>query len=334
MRLLNEFRFFLGEKRFAALLWLLLITGLASTAALFADQEWSSTVQTLAVLVFLGGAVGIIVSAMDGDQRYRWGAILFPAVLALLIGALIVPSYFGFAVGAALGWLVAGWLIFRRSREPMEYKRAVKAMRRGDLDEAVKAMDAIIKQEPTTAHHYRFRAELLRLAGKLPRAKSDYERMKNLAKTDTERAVAYNGMAEVDLQAKLYAQALKSAEKAYELAPDDWVTAYNLGMIQDRLMDSAGVLTSLTERLNIQKVPDVRHRLLIALYVARAHVRSGNLAAAEPLLKQIERDRKGLREWELLLSDRNATVLREVLGEDVALLKALLTRETTLEALA
>lgn len=48
MRLLNEFRFFLGEKRFAALLWLLLITGLASTAALFADQAWSASVQTLA----------------------------------------------------------------------------------------------------------------------------------------------------------------------------------------------------------------------------------------------------------------------------------------------
>ncbi len=334
MRLLNEFRFFLGEKRFSALLWLLLLTGLTSTAAALIDQAWSSTAQSLALLAFLVGSTVIIVSAMDGDQRYRWGAILFPAVLALLIGLLIVPNYLGFAVGAAVGWIVAGTLIFSRSREPLEYKRAVKAMRRGDLEEAVRAMDAIIKQEPTTAHHYRFRAELLRLAGKLPRAKADYERMKNLARTDVERAVAYNGMAEVDLQAKLYDQALKSAEKAYELAPNDWVTAYNLGMIQDRLGDSAGVLESLTQRLDITKVPDVRHRLLIALYVARAHVRSGNVEAARPLLAQIQRDRRGLREWEMLLSDRNATVLRDVLSEDVALLKALITREKPLEALA
>lgn len=333
MRLLNEFRFFLGEKRFSALLWLLVITGLASTAALLVDQPWSPTAQSVALLVFIGGTVGIIVSAMDGDQRYRWGAILFPAVLALVIGVAIVPQYLGFAVGAAFGWLVAGYLIFRRSREPLEYKRAIKAMRRGDLDEAVKAMDAIIKQEPTTAHHYRFRAELLRLAGKLPRAKSDYERMKNLAKTDTERAVAYNGMAEVDLQAKLYAQALKSAEKAYELAPNDWVTAYNLGMIQDRLKDSAGVLQSLTKRLDLAKVPDKRHRLLIGLYIARAHARNGDMEAARAAIQQIERDRIGLREWDMLLADQNATVLRDVLSEDVALLKALLSKQATVETL-
>lgn len=324
MRFLNEFRFFLGSRRFNALLGLLLVTGLASTFFLFVNQPWSVTLQTLAFVVFIIGALGIIFSAMDGDQRYRGGAILFPAVLALLIGALIVPAYFGFAVGAAVGWLVAGALIFGRSREPIAYKKAVKAMRKGDFDTAVKAMDAIIQAEPTTAHHYRFRAELLRFANKLPRAKSDYERMKNLAADDTERAVAYNGMAEVDLQARQFNAALVSARKAFELAPLDWVTAYNLGMIQDRLNDSEGVLTSLNDGLKGRVIPDARHRLLIGLYMARAHTRLEQTAEAAAVVNQLQRDRGGLREWELLLADKNAGVLRDVLAEDINALKKLL----------
>ena len=324
MRYLNDFRFFFGPRRFNALMILLLVTGLFSTFFLFVNQSWSVTLQTVAFFVFVIGAVIIIVSAMEGDQRYRWGAILFPAVLALMIGAVLAPQLFGFAIGAALGWIVAGLLIFGRSREPMEYKRAVKAMRKGDFNAAVTAMDTIIKEEPNVAHHYRFRAELLRFAGKLPRAKSDYERMKNLAKTDADQAVAYNGMAEVDLQSRQYQAALTNAMKAYDLAPRDWVTAYNMGMIQDRLKDSAGVLHSLTQRLQMQSVPDARHRLLIGLYLIRAYSRLGQLDKAEQVVEHLKRDSGGMHEWEMLLADKNAAVLREVLADDVTLLKVLL----------
>lgn len=331
MERLNRFRQFMGQRRFNALTGLFLVTGLASAAFGIADQPWSAAAQSISVLVFLAGAVLLIVGAMEGDQRYRWGAILGPSVLALAIGVLIVPQYLGFAVGAAVGWLLAGWLIFSRSREPLEYKLAVKAMRQGNFDEAVQAMDRIIREEPDVSHHYRFRAELLRFAGKLPRAKSDYERMKNLARNDAERAVAYNGMAEVDLQARQYSSALKNAWKACELAPNDWVTAYNLGMIQDRLKDSEGVLESLTQKLQIKDVPDARHRLLIGLYVLRAHQRLGQAERAAAVVEQLRRDRAGLREWELLLAEKNAGVLREVLADDIALVRGLLNSQTSLE---
>jgi hypothetical protein len=329
----NDFRIFLGRKRFRALAILLVSTGLLSTVALFINQEWSLSAQTILAFIFLIGAVGIIISAMEGDQRYRWGAILIPAVLALVIGAVLVPHLFGFAVGGAVGWVVAGLFIFGRTREPMAYKVAVKALRKGNLDEAVKAMDGIIKEEPEVAHHYRFRAELLRFAGKLPRAKSDYERMKNLAKSDTEKAVAYNGIAEVELQAKNYKTALQAAEKAYELAPQDWVTAYNMGMIQDRLRDSQAVLDSLTQKLN-GKVADARHRLLIDLYVLRAYARLGNFANAQNTLTQLKRHKNGLREWELLLGEQNASVLRDVLSDDINLLRQLMNGETSVESVA
>jgi tetratricopeptide (TPR) repeat protein len=329
---LNRFRQFLGHRRFSALAGLFLVTGLASAAFGIADQPWSASAQSISVLVFLAGAVVLIGGAMEGDQRYRWGAILGPALLALAIGVLVVPHLMPFAVGAALGWLVAGTLIFSRSREPLEYRAAVKAMRQGNFEEAVQAMDRIIREEPEVSHHYRFRAELLRFAGKLPRAKSDYERMKNLARTDADRAVAYNGMAEVDLQARQYASALKNAHKACELAPNDWVTAYNLGMIQDRLKDSEGVLDSLTHKLQLRDVPDARHRLLIGLYVLRAHQRLGHTEQAAAVVEQLRRDRAGLREWELLLAEKNAGVLREVLADDIALVRGLLNNQTDLEA--
>jgi hypothetical protein len=331
MKIFNDFRFFLGEQRFRSLMLLLLVTGLASTFFMFLNRDWSVNAQTLTFFVFLFGATFIIIGAMDGDQRYRWGAVLIPAIIALLIGAVIVPQFFGFAVGAAFGWLVAGTLIFGRSREPMQYKLAVKALRKGAYDEAVKHMDAIIKEEPETAHHYGFRAELLRFAGKLPRAKSDYERMKNLAKDDIERTVAYNGMAEIDLQAKSYTAALASAEKAYELAPKDWVTAYNLGMIQDRLKDSSAVLDSLKTKLTA-KVPDYRHRLLIQFYILRAYSRLSQFEDAKNALKELKVNTSGLQEWEHLLAQNNAKILRDILADDVKTIKELVQGNSTIES--
>lgn len=330
----NNFRLFLGQRRFNALLVLLLSTGLVSTFFVFVRQSWAVTAQTLAFLVFLIGAVGIVVSAMEGDQRYRWGAILFPVVIALLFGVLIAPHLLGFAVGASVGWIIAGTLIFGRSREPLEYKRAVKAMRKGNFDEAIQAMDSIIRDEPNTAHHFRFRAELLRLAGKLPRAKTDYERMKNLAKTDAEKAIAYNGLAEVELQAKQYTNAQKYALSACELAPHDWVTAYNLAMIQDRLKDSAGVIESLTKRLSIKEVPDARHRLLMYLYLGRAYARTQDADASAAMVTQLKKDRGGLKEWEMLLAEQNAGVLREVLAADVAAVRQLIDGQMSAEVWA
>ena len=114
----------------------------------------------------------------------------------------------------------------------MEYQQAVKHLRKSEYAEAVKSMDSLIKQEPRDPNHYRFRAELLRLWGKLDRAKKDYQRMTEL---DPKSAVGYNGLAEVYLQAGDYDDALEAGQRAAELAPDEWVALYNLGMIEDRL---------------------------------------------------------------------------------------------------
>ena len=52
--------------------------------------------------------------------------------------------------------------------------------------------------------------------------------------------VGYNGLAEVHLQSGEYDKALPFARQALEHEPDEWVPAYNLGMIEDRLTQAFG----------------------------------------------------------------------------------------------
>jgi tetratricopeptide (TPR) repeat protein len=174
-------------------------------------------------------------------------------------------------------------------------------------------MDGVIKAEPNDGQHYRFRAEILRLGGKLDRARRDYQQM---TKLDPQSAVGYNGLAEVNLQAGSYDAALEAARRAYALAPKEWVAAYNLGMIEDRLRRSRDVIEHLTQAL-AHKVPDTRHRLLIHLYLARAYSRLGNEAGARAEVDAMVHDRRGLKEWQTLLESDQATTLRAVLGEDI-----------------
>ncbi len=183
----------------------------------------------------------------------------------------VLPQFALALIGAAAGWIVAGAFLFR-ARAPMEYQKAVKHLRKSEYAEAVQTMDILIKSEPRDPNHYRFRAELLRLWGKLDKARKDYQRMTEL---DPQSAVAYNGLAEVYLQSGDYDPALEAAQRAAELAPDEWVAYYNLGMIEDRLERSPDVIEHL-ERALALKVPDARHRLLMYLYIARANARLGN----------------------------------------------------------
>jgi tetratricopeptide (TPR) repeat protein len=241
----------------------------------------------------------------------------------------VLPNLLLPLTGAALGWIVAGLFLFR-SRGPMEYQKAVRHLRRNEYEEAVKAMDGLIKSEPDEPNHYRFRAELLRLWGKLDRARRDYARIIEL---EPDSAVAYNGLAEVSLQSGDYERALDAAFKAAELAPDEWVALYNLGMIEDRLSHSAEAITHLEKAL-LLKVPDVRHRLLIHLYLARAYVRSGDLTSAEEQLKAMKRHRSGLEEWQKILDNEQASTLRAVLGADVQTARDLVDGKLALAALA
>jgi tetratricopeptide (TPR) repeat protein len=146
-------------------------------------------------------------------------------------------------------------------------------------------------------------------------------------------AVGMNGIAEVAVQRGMYKEALPSAQKALEMAPTQWVAAYNLGMIKDRLNDSPAVIDSLQKALAI-KVPDVRHRLLVYLYLARAYSRQGDMTQAEAMVKELRRQRTGLEEWEVILKSDQAQVLRDVMAADIEAARKLYDNALTVQELA
>ena len=323
--MLTRIRIFLGPRSFRAMWMLLAATGLASLAlSLVApDTESATALQTLLLLIFLCGAAGLALNRLPVEERKRWLGIGIPAVTGILIGSALLPQLSGLFVGAGIGWIVAGIFIFR-SAGPPHVKAAVKAMRKGDYDAAIAAMTAQIKDEPRVAEHYRFRAELQRLAGRLGAARKDYRRMIEL---DPESALAHNGLAEVELQAKNYRKAREAAQLAHQLAPDEWVAAYNLGMIEDRLHNSQAVITHIQAALS-SDMPDSRHRLLAHLYLWRALTRLGEFAAAESALESLRKEGAGLEEWQVIMSADEAKALRDVLSGDIELARRLLAGET------
>jgi len=310
--LYDRFSLFLGPARLRALFVVIAVTGLLSLILNAFNGTWVVPAQSLLLIAAVAGAAIIILGKMDAEERGHWLGILLPSIGALVLAVTVLPQFALPLFGAALGWVVAGSFFFR-TRGPMEYQEAVKHLRKMEYAEAVKSMDSLIKQQPKDPNHYRFRAELLRLWGKLDRAIKDYQRM---AELDQKSAVAYNGLAEVHLQAGDYEQALNAGLKAAKLAPNEWVALYNLGMIEDRLGHSAEVVDHLRQALEL-KVPDARHRLLIYLYLARAEARLGDNAAAEEAASQIRKLKNGLEEWQKILESEQAETLRAVLGDDV-----------------
>ncbi len=323
--MLKRFEIFLGPRRFRAFIALLAVTGLVSLVlnAVSSESETVAAIQTILLLVFVVGAAYLILGRLPGEERKRWLAVILPSLLVMIVGSVAMPALTGVFVGASLGWIVAGIFIFRNIGGPKNYKTAVKAMRKGDYRRAIAAMSAQIKEQPTSAEHYRFRAELYRLSGDLKSASLDYRRMIEI---DANSAVAHNGLAEVELQAERYPEARRAAEQAHKLAPEEWVAAYNLGMIDDRLQDNEAVVRHLTTALEL-KIPDSRHRLLTHLYLWRAHRRLSDDGAAENALAALRKERAGLEEWQVIMSAKEAQALREVLNEDVEQARQLIERE-------
>ncbi len=313
--MLKRFEIFLGPRGYRAFIALLAVTGLGSLAlnAVTGAPGFVTALQTLLLLVFAGGATYMILSRLPIEERKRWLAVIAPSIVVMLGGSLIMPAISGAFVGAGLGWIVAGIFIFRNMGGPKNYKRAVKAMRKGDYKSAISAMSEQIGQEPERPEHYRFRAELHRLAGDLKAARRDYQRMIDC---DDGSAVAHNGLAEVELQAGRYQEARRAAQKAQSLAPAEWVAAYNLGMIDDRLGNAAAAIEHLRKALEL-KMPDSRHRLLTQLYLWRAHTRQADSASAEQALAALRKERAGLEEWQLIMSADEAGALRQVLSGDI-----------------
>lgn len=261
-------------------------------------------------------------------ERGRWLGIIAPVIGALLITALFFPNILPITIGAGLGWIVAGVYLFR-PRTPDEYKQAVRALRKSEYQDAIKHMDVLINSDPKNPFHYRFRAEILRVWGKLPLAKRDYKKMTDLA---PDMAVAWNGLAEIQLQMGDYESAHIAALKAYQLAPDEWVSAYNLGAIEDRLNRPQDTIEHLRHALNL-KIPDARHRLLVYVYMARAYVRLNEIPAAEEAVKKIQGLYSGIQEWRTLMKSDQAATLRAFIEADVNIANALADGELAIQDL-
>lgn len=323
--MLNRMKIFFGPRNFRAFVALLAITGLASLALNVVGDasDLAPALQTLLLLVFIVGAAVLVLARLPAEERARWLAVILPSILVMFIGSLAAPHAAGLFLGAGLGWMVAGIFIFRNIGGPRSYKAAVKAMRKGDYAKAVAEMTAQIKAEPERVEHFRFRAELHRLSGDLKAARRDYSRMTEL---DADSAVAWNGLAEVELQAGRFAAARQAGQTAGQLAPEEWVAAYNLGMIEDRLANYEATARHLSRALEL-KIPDSRHRLLTHLYLYRAYQGLGMRDAAAKALRALKNERAGLEEWQVIMSADEAQALRDVLEDDIELARRLIEGE-------
>ncbi|MFP4321526.1 MAG: tetratricopeptide repeat protein [Anaerolineales bacterium] len=318
--MLKAFREWLGPTRLRGLVGLLIVTGLTSTLLQIVarDEAWTTSAQTGLVLLFLGGAFVIFAGAMQPAPRARLAFTVLPALGALLIGALL-PGLLPLFMGIALGWLFAAQLLMR-SPENREYKQAIKAMRKKDYAKAIAQMSALIQREPKDAAHYGFRAQLYRLDGQLKRARRDYEKVMQL---EPDSSLGANGLADLALEKGNLSEAREWAEKAYRAAPDDWVAGYNLGMILERQGEYGPAIKYLDAALG-QDIPESRHRLLAKLWLARAHHQNGAHRNAREAAEGLRAEKRGLREWEIILDSEEGTPLRAQFQQDIRLAKAIL----------
>lgn len=314
--MVKQIRTWLGPQRVRLLIGSLVLTGLVSLAlAAFApDENWSLAVQTFLVLLFLGIALLTVGSRMQPEARMKLYFTVGPS-LGLVALTVIAPSNIATIMfGMAFGWLLAAQFFFRNRME-MEYRAAIKHMRKREYKEAIEVIGDLIKKDPKNPQHLEFRARLNRLSGHINAAIKDYEKVIRLAPDEPS---GYNGLAEVYLQQGKFEEARQHGIKAYELAPDYWVTAYNLGMVEDRMGRSEDAIQHLDEVLE-RGLPDSRHRLLTRLWLARAHYRLGDKNAAQTSIAHLKHEKKGLQEWKLIFADEQSKTLRGVLEHDVKL---------------
>lgn len=318
--MIQQFTRWLGKTRTRLLVGSLVVTGLVSLAlvAVVGNERWSIIVQTLLALLFLTIVVTTIGTRMEPSGRLRLFFTVGPS-LGLVALSLLLPNLLPILLGMALGWLLAAQF-FIRDRMQMEYKVAIKHARRQEYAEAIQAMRSLIKREPYKPDHLRFRGELQRLAGQLDVAIKDYEKAIKLAPNAPE---GYSGLAEVYLQQGNLEQAKLYTTKAYKLAPTYWVAPYNLGMIEDRLGNSAAVVEHLSMVVK-QGLPDSRHRLLTYLWLARAHHRLGQSTEVTHALEHLRHEGKGLKEWQTIMAAPEATVVKKMLQADVDLAASIL----------
>ncbi|MBX3063832.1 MAG: tetratricopeptide repeat protein [Anaerolineae bacterium] len=326
---IRRFINWLGPARSQAIFLLLAITGLVSLILNAVGQQYEGVrfVQSLLLVIFLAGTAAIVILRFPAPDRSTILLIIGPALIAVSL-ALLLPNVALFFLPVAIGWILIT-SISMRGRIRREYQAAIRHMRKGEYNEAIKVMSTLIDDEADVADHHRFRAELYRLSGKLKKARDDYRRVTEL---EPESGIGFNGLAEVYLQDGEYDAAIPFAQKALELEPNEWVPAYNLGMIEDRRGQAEAAISALQQALKAN-IPDSRHRLLAHLWIARAQVRQDDAAAAAAEVREMKREQAGLREWKTIFESEEAAVLKRVLLEDVELAEKLLEGTTSVESL-
>ncbi len=330
MKAVRRITNWLGPFRTRIIFVLLAVTGLGSLMlnAVGTKVTWVAPVQSGLLIAFMFGTAVTVLTRYSADERRQVGLAVIPALVAVSLG-LMFPSLLLFFAPVGIGWLLIA-LISMRGRVRREYQAAIKHMRNGEYNEAIKVMSDLIKEESENPEHRRFRAELYRLSGKIRKARADYEKVIALT---PESGVGYNGLAEVYLQDSEFQSALGYAQQALRLEPDQWVAPYNLGMIEDRLDLWPDAVEHLQQALKVG-VPDSRHRLLIHLWLGRSLYRQGKTAEAEAEIQKVKREQGGLQEWKTIFESEEAAVLRDVLLGDVRLAERLAEGEASLEVLA
>lgn len=330
-RLTTQFLSWIGPVRARLLFFLLAVTGLVSlilNSVNVRQNAWVPAVQSGSLIVFLIGAALVIGTRLPNDQRLRAAVIVVPSIIAFSLATLL-PNLWLLFVPFGVGWVIIAYLA-SQARVRREYQAAIKHLRKSEYDEAIKVMSALIEEEPNDPDHYHFRASLFRMNNKLKRARADYQKIIDLL---PDSGVGYNGLAEVFLQDGEYDEALPFARKAYQMEPENWVAPYNLGMIEDRIGQTADAITHLQDALRV-KIPESRHRLLTHFWLARAYSRQNQKSEAESELDALRREKSGLSEWKTVFESEQAIVLMTFLGLDVALAEGLITGEIGLDDLS
>lgn len=329
MAVIGQLMGWLGPRRARLLLALLVGTVLTVVGLQFwaGDEGWVLAAQLAAVWLFLAGTTLVLSLQLTGRGRKRLWLALGPGLLLLALG-IALPDMALFFGGGGLGWMVAAQFVLR-SRVRMEYQVAVRHLRQGNIGQAIAVMNDLIDAEPDEPAHFRFRAELHRLANQLHKARSDYERVIKLAPAD---ATGYTGMAEVLVQRGDYEQARHYAQQAFERAPRQWLTAYNLGLIADRLHDPEAAVEHLSAAMR-NGLPHSRYHLLTQLWLARNHLRTENEAGARHALDAMQSDLDAVQDWDMIFESEQAAALRDLLQADVRLAHRLLQAEDPLSVL-
>lgn len=81
-------------------------------------------VQSALMLIAAFGSAAMAIVTMECEDRQRWIALLVPALGLIVLGVFFLPNWALALVGAAIGWIVAGLIVFR-GRGPIEYQKAI-----------------------------------------------------------------------------------------------------------------------------------------------------------------------------------------------------------------